>query len=521
MDALLLGEMAFQRGRLDVAVQQYEYAARYTRDPKIAERATHIAFYAGQDKVALEMAHIWEQADPGNPDIPQVLALLTLRNGDVQASLGYWRRILKAKGHTPEQIFGQMSRVLAGEKNKAAVMQLMDALMKEYGNLPEAQLSYARLAIEAKEYATAESAMNRALKLHPRWWQVYVLQAHLYIQQGDMHKAEQAMAEAIKAKPKDVELRLRYARMLFQEGKYQAAKQQFQVLIKLRPNDADVRFALGILHLQLEEYDQARRQFRYLVSHGQRVDDASYYLGSLAEQAGHLNEAKRWYSRVRHGENVYHAVRRLVFIMARQEGLETALDYLHQLSSESGSDAIRLLLLEGEVLTETRHYQRAFQHYGRALEEYPDSFDLRYSRAMVAEKLDKLDVLEEDLRTILKNNPKNADALNALGYTLADRTDRLDEAYKMIKQALALKPNDGPIMDSMGWVLYKMGRKREAVGYLERAYRILHDTEVAAHLGEVYWSLGEKVKARRIWQAAAKRDPNNEVLKRTMERFLK
>ena len=467
------------------------------------------------------MARIWEQADPRNPDIPQVLALLTLRNGDVQTSLGYWRRILKAKGHTPEQIFQQMGRVLAGEENKAAVMQLMDALMKEYGQLPDAQLSYARLAIEAKQYDRAEAALDKALKLHPRWWQVYVLRAHLYVKQGNTRKAEQAMAEAVKVKPKDVELRLRYARMLFEEGKYQEAKQQFQVLIKLRPNDADVRFALGILHLQLEEYDQAKRQFRYLVSKGQRVDDASYYLGSLAEQANHLNEAMRWYSQVRHGENVYHAVRRMVFIMARQDGLEAALDYLHQLSSESGSDAIRLQLLEGEVLTETRHYQRAFDHYSKALEDFPDSPDLLYSRAMVAEKLDKLDVLERDLRAMLKADPKNADALNALGYTLADRTDRLDEAYKLIKQALELKPNDGPVLDSMGWVLYKMGREKQALAYLERAYRILHDTEVAAHLGEVYWQLGQKDKARSLWQAAAKRDPDNQLLKQTMKRFLK
>ena len=156
-----------------------------------------------------------------------------------------------------------------------------------------------------------------------------------------------------------------------------------------------------------------------------------------------------------------------------------------------------------------------------ALEDFPDSPDLLYSRAMVAEKLDKLDVLERDLRAMLKADPKNADALNALGYTLADRTDRLDEAYKLIKQALELKPNDGPVLDSMGWVLYKMGREKQALAYLERAYRILHDTEVAAHLGEVYWQLGQKDKARSLWQAAAKRDPDNQLLKQTMKRFLK
>lgn len=521
MDALLLGEMAFNRGRMDVAVQQYSYAARYTHDPKIAERATHIAFYAGEDKVALEMAKIWEQADPKSADISQVMALLTLRNGETQASIGYWKRILRSKGSTPAQIFSQMGRVLAGEEKKDEVMQVMDALIKPYAKLPEAQLSFARLAIEAKQYPRAKTALDEALKLHPRWWQVYVLRAHMYLKQGNPKQAEQALASAVKVKPKDVELRLRYARMLFEAGNYQQAKKQFQALIKLRPHDADVRFALGILHLQLEEYPAAKKQFRYLVARGQRVDDASYYLGSLAEQSQDLEQAKRWYSQVRHGENVYHAVRRLVFIMAKQEGLESALDYLHSLSSESGSDAIRLALLEGEVLTETGHYQRAFDHYSEALDEFPDSTDLMYSRAMVAEKLDKLDVLEQDLRKILKVDPRNADALNALGYTLADRTDRYDEAHRLIKKALALKPNDGPVLDSMGWVLYKMGRPKEALAYLQRAYRILRDTEVAAHLGEVYWQLNQRDKARGVWQRAAKRDPNNPLLKRTMSRFLK
>lgn len=521
MQALLLAELAVKRGRLDVAVEQYVYAARYTHDAKIAERATRIAFFAGRDKEALEMAKIWEAADPGNPDIPQVLALLYLRNGDVQTSLLYWRRILHSEGHTPEQIFQQMGRVLAGEENKAAVMQLMDALIKEYGKLPDAQLTYARLAAEAKQYGPAHKALDKALKLHPGWWQVYVLRAHIYAKEGDWHKAEQALGDAVKAKPKDAELRLRYARMLFEQGKYQQAKLQFEVLIKLRPSDADVRFALGILHLQLEEYGQAARQFRYLVSKGQRVDDASYYLGSIAEQAKRLDEAKRWYGQVRNGENVYNAIRRTVSIMARQDGIDAALDYLHQLSSESATDAVRLLLLEGEVLTEAKQYDRAFQHYSQSLEAYPDSVDLLYSRAMVAEKLDKLDILEQDLRTILKADPNNADALNALGYTLADRTNRLDEAHTLIKQALQLKPNDGPVMDSMGWVLYKMGRSEEALKYLTRAYHILRDSEVAAHLGEVYWSLGDKTKARAIWGEAAKRDPNNELLKRVMEKYLK
>ncbi|MBD3671733.1 MAG: tetratricopeptide repeat protein, partial [Gammaproteobacteria bacterium] len=520
MYSLMLAELAVKRERYDVAVTHYLAAARYTREGDIAERATRVAFFARADKAALEAAQIWERAEPENPEIAQVLALLYLRDGQIDTSLAYWKRILNTPNHAPERIFHQMARVLGGETDKSAVLTLMHALMADYDGLPEAHLAYAKLAIEANRYALAQSELDKALKLKPGWWQVHVLRARAYTQQGDWSSAEKSLGDAVRARPDDSELRLRYARLLFERGKYKEARSQFKVLLKLRPKDADVRFALGILQVQLGELERAEAQFKYLISKGQRVDDASFYLGNLAERRGELEQARHWYGQVRRGENVYSAVRRLVFIISRQDGLDQALAYLSRLSSESASDAVRLLMLKGELLTEAGQYQRSFEHYSRALQEYPQTVDLLYSRAMVAERLGKLDVLESDLREIIRNDPDNADALNALGYTLADRTDRYKEALRLIKRALELKPNNGPIMDSMGWVLYKLGRNEDALKYLSRAYQILRDGEVAAHLGEVYWESGEKQKAEAVWNEALKNEPDNEVLKRTMEKYL-
>lgn len=519
MYAIMLAEVAVKRGNFDVAVDAYVYASEFTGDKEIAARATRLAIYAKRYQDALKTARIWEKAETENQELKHVLALLYLRNGDLDTSQRYIEAIF-SQSKSPKQVFEQLSKVLAGEENRSAVLELMVRLVKQYPKLPEAHLAYARLALVADQYQPALNSLERAAALRPNWWRVYELRSRIHVQQGQWQKAETALKKAIKLRPKDLQLGLRYARMLFQQGKYDEAKEQFSHILKLRPNDPDVLFPLGLLNMQQQRFSEAEQQFRQLVSMGQRVDDASYYLGLIAERDKRLDEARHWYRNVRSGEHVYAAVRRFTLLKMQEQGLEATLEYLHQLSFESSSDKMRLLQLEAEVLTTAKEYERAFAVYTKALDSYPDAIDLLYARSILAERLKKPEVMERDLRHILKLDPDSADAMNALGYSWADQGVHLAEAHRLIQRAHELKPDSGPILDSLGWVLYRLGKLKEAEVYLQRAYNMLRDGEVAAHLGEVYWELGEQDKARKLWNEAIKREPQHEVLQRVMKKYL-
>ncbi|MBD3609033.1 MAG: tetratricopeptide repeat protein, partial [Gammaproteobacteria bacterium] len=230
MHALLLADMAFKRNELNIAVDNYAFVAKVTQDAEIAERATRVAFYAKRYKVALEAAQIWEQQSPETREIPQIMAMLHFRSGDIDSSLTYWRKILNSNGHTAEQIFLQVSRVLANEADKEAVLRLMQALVAEYEQLPHAHLAYARLALEANDFPLAHAELNRTLQLKPHWWRANVLRAQTYSKEDKWQEAEDSLAQAVNSRPKDAELRLRYDRLLFERGSYHKAKKQFSIL---------------------------------------------------------------------------------------------------------------------------------------------------------------------------------------------------------------------------------------------------------------------------------------------------
>ena len=227
-----------------------------------------------------------------------------------------------------------------------------------------------------------------------------------------------------------------------------------------------------------------------------------YYLGQIAEISDDLGEALSSYVKVDRGEYFLNAQIRIAVILARLGDIDKAREHLQSLRSKDPAQSTRIYRAEAEILSRHDRLEDSLSVYDHAIEERPDNVDLLYARAMLAEKLDRLDILERDLRTILTNDPDNADALNALGFTLADRTNRYDEALKLLERALELKPDDYYVIDSMGWVLYRMGRLEEAVEFLQRAFMLSNDPEVAAHLGEVLWVMGRKDAARKIWDSA-------------------
>ncbi len=309
-----------------------------------------------------------------------------------------------------------------------------------------------------------------------------------------------------------------YARLLTDAKRFDDARRQFEILQVQAPNNVDVLYALGLLYLQVNRLDEAEKKFMRLTKLKKRVFDANYYLGRIAEERNKLNQASNYYQGVHGGENYLDANIRLSLILAKQGQVEKALTNIR--SIEQPGDANRLIVIqaEGEILTEEKRYEEAMALFDRAIEAKPHP-DLLYSRAMLAEKMGRLDILETDLKRILVDDPDNATALNALGYTLADRTNRYEEAYEYIKRAYELSPDDFYILDSMGWVLYRLGRLDEAVDYLRRALEIRNDPEIAAHLGEVLWVMGDKEAARKVWDTALQATPKDDRLLKVIERF--
>jgi len=280
-----------------------------------------------------------------------------------------------------------------------------------------------------------------------------------------------------------------------------------------------VHYALGLLLLQTNRAEEAKQQFVALLRLGQRTDAARYYLGQIAENADQTDTAISEYKRVSRGEHYLNAQIRAAVLLAENGDITTARSHLHGLPQPSAQQAVRIYRAEAEILSRVDDLQGAMAVYDRALVEYEGNQDLLYARAMLAERLDRIDILEADLNSILSKDPDNADALNALGFTLADRTDRHEEALVLIERAIAIKPDDFYIVDSMGWVLYRLGRYEESLNYLQRALVLSNDPEVAAHLGEVLWVIGKRDAAREVWDTALQTTPEDQRLLEVIKRF--
>ncbi len=346
-----------------------------------------------------------------------------------------------------------------------------------------------------------------------------LLYAQTLQSQGKSAEALEHLSAALSRRPDDAGLRVAYGRLLVSAKRYDEAVGEFQRVVDRNPENGEARYALALLLLQTERLDEAEQQLRALATRNTRQTSARFYLGQVAETRGRLDEAISWYRQVEQGEHFVDAQVRLGVLLARQGRLEQAREQLQSVETANARDRVRLYLVEAELLTDAGRPQDALAVHNLALEEFPEDADLLYARAMVAERLDRLDLLEADLRAILSRDPSHVQALNALGYTLADRTDRYAEAYELIAKALAQRPDDYYILDSMGWVLYRLGRPAESIEYLRRAADRSDDAEVAAHLGEVLWVLGQQAEARQVWEAALQRDPGNKRVLEVMRRL--
>lgn len=516
---LLVGEMALQRGQPETALEQYLAAARDTKNLGVIERATRIADFLSDGAAGTEMARMWLERDPKNLEARQFLANGLMRTGDTNGAVHEIEFILLVLADDRQSYF-RIASQLSREKNQDAALEVMDKLVRRHADEPYANLAYAQLATRFERLPLSLTQIDAALRLKPNWADALVLRAHILQMLNKTDEALRLYTESLSGELSgNFSLRMSYARLLLELKRFNEAYEQYTILAKDHPDNDDVIYAAALLSMQTNHNDQAEKLLLQMLKMRERTAEATYYLGQLAEKNNRMDEALDWYDQVGGGEFYVNARMRKAAIMARQGMVEEALRDLRSVKTSSPQEIMQLYMMEGDIYLEAGRHQKAYDIYDRALKDMPDNSNLLYARALAAEKLDRLDVTERDLRDILKADPNNVQALNALGYTLADRTTRYQEALMYIQRALALEPKDAAVIDSMGWVQYRLGNHGEAIAYLRRALDLTPDGEIAAHLGEVLWVTGKKDEAVDVWNRALKNAPDNKLILNVMRRF--
>lgn len=517
---VLVAELAGTGGDVEQSLAAWRRAMSLTDDPRVAERATRLALYAEKEDVALEAAERWAQlAETPGTQLHQILGFLYLRDGRAEPARRHLREVLTAGERPPQELFQRLESALGSTRDRRAALEVISDLVEEH---PEQSAGYrllTRLALEAGEPARALEAAEAGLALEPRDRDLTRLRVQALLALGETDEALATMESLARAHPDDWQLRLDYARRLLDAGRGEQALEEFEELHEARPDNADALYATALLTLEAGYPEQAREYFLALVELGDRLGAAHYFLGRIAEDSDRITEALHWYGMVEEGEYRSQAALRRAVILGRQGRMARSREAFDNYRARFPEHAIRAYLLEADMLRDTGQRQEAIRVYDEALAAHPGQTDLLYGRALLYATRGEVAEAEDDLRRILEENPQHAHALNALGYTLVDSTDRIREGLELIRRAHEQEPDDPAILDSLGWAYYRLGEYGQAVEYLERAHEEQPDGEIAAHFGEVLWQMGERDRARSVWRDALERAPEHRVLIETLERL--
>jgi tetratricopeptide (TPR) repeat protein len=516
---IMVAEIALQRGLPQMAVQTLLEVVRETGDPRIAERATRLALNSRMFNESLEAATLWLKADPQSVLARQAVAALLVDQGtltEARAPLEQWLATDKAN---VGQNFMQLSQQLSRNSDKKAVLELLRGLARPYNNVADVRLAVAQAAWNAKEVDGALTESRAALNIKPDLELAALFHAQA-LQSRSNAEAITFLGDHLKRYPKAKDVRLTYARLLAGAKRQPEARQQFELLVQEAPNNPDLSMAVGLLALQTNDYDAAEKHFQGALAAGHKEPDAIWmFLGQIHEERKNYDEALKWYAGVSSGERYLSAQGRYASVLVKQGKLPEARKHLQSIKPRDEAQGIQLVQVEANLLRDAQAFTDAYNLLGKALEGAPDSVDLLYDQAMIAEKIDRVDVMERNLRKVIALQPDHAHSYNALGYSLADRNQRLPEARKLIEKALELSPQDGYIVDSLGWVMFRQGQMRDAVVQLRRAFEMRPEAEVGAHLGEVLWVDGKRDEARKIWSDFLKENPLNDTLQSTLKRL--
>ena len=518
----LLGEIALQRGDYALAAKTYLDLARMTRDPRVARRAVEVAAQGKLTDLALEAARTWYEIEPQSPAALQMVAALLVATKQVDEAEPYLEKLLDAEGANLEQAYVQLNRLLASNPDKASNLRVVQKLAARHPELPQAHFAIAQAAGAAGDDETAFTEVRKAAAMRPSWEAPAVYEAQL-LQKKSTADAAKRLEQFVTKNPASREGRLNYARALIMDKRVPEARKQFETLLAANPGDTQLIYAIGLVAFQLKDYPVAEENMKKLAADPdyRDQDGARFVLGQIAEEQKQWPRAMEWYEQIDDGEHAFPARLRTANAMAKQGKLDAARQYLRQVSEDNPDQRPQVIVAEAQLLRDANKNKEAFDVLDKALKAEPEQPELLYDYALTAEKLEKFDLLESNLRKLMQIRPDYAHAYNALGYSFADRNTRLGEARKLIEKAIELAPEDYFIVDSLGWVQYREGDLKGAAETLRRAYSGRPDAEIGAHLGEVLWVMGQRDEANKVWQESLKTAPENETLLKTIKRLRK
>ncbi|MET0266950.1 MAG: tetratricopeptide repeat protein [Duganella sp.] len=526
MFRLTKAELEFKQGQWQGAYLTMLALAHQTGDPRLAKRAAEMALAAKQGPEALAAVRLWRSLAPASDEAAQAVLGFAVMSEDLgEAEAIFAQRLKAAPPAARGMIMFQMQQLLLRVPDKAAAFALQERVLAPYDAMLESHLILAQGAFALNDSTRARAEAEKAAAIKPDSELAAMTRAQVA---GDVDSALKVLNDFLDKYPKAREVRAAYARVLNDAKQPEAARQQFLVLLKEQPDNMATLYALGAMAMQDNNLADAEKYFtRFITVLDEHPDDERdptkvlLMLAQLAEQRGDLDTAIKWLDKVdRSDEKLYFAARlKWSVLTARQGKLETARQELAQLSANGKDEQAQIFQTDAQVLRDAGDTTTAYMVLQNAIKRYPDNPDLLYDFALSAEKVGQVELMEKALRQVMIAEPDNQHAYNALGYSLAERNERLPEAHALIEQALKMAPGDPFIMDSMGWVQFRMGNLQEAESYLRRAYAVRSDAEIAVHLGEVLFAQGDVAGAQKMWQEAHRKDPRNDALKSTLARL--
>ena len=513
---LLVAEVAGNREQYDVALANYYHQAERTRDAGVAARATRIARFLNARRAALRASQLWAELEPDNPEAQlSATAELTL-SGDLEKALVHAEKALDLGGDAPLQSLA--ATAVSEPELTQHFLPDFERLAQKYPENPEVSLAHAMMLRANKQYPEALAIARRVQEGHPGMIDAPLLESHILVDLDRRKEAIALLEKLVSVYPRESRLRLQYARLLIRDD-LPLAQKQFAELVKQHPRDGNMILSLAMIRFETKQIDEAKPLFERLLALGEHQSAAHFYLGEIAEIEQDIDASVAHYQKVEPGSDYVPAITRGTELLAEGGRTEENQAWFAELRKRHPDQAENFYLMETNLLRKHGQNEQALTLLDQAIASVGDSGRLVYTQALLNDQMGNTAAFESGMRKLLDRDPDNATILNALGYKLIEDNSRLKEAQQLIGKALQLRPDDPAIIDSMGWVQYRLGNHGEAVKYLQKALEQLPDHEIAAHLGEVLWMQGNRERAMQVWQRGLKMNPQSKIIPAAMKRL--
>jgi tetratricopeptide (TPR) repeat protein len=515
---LLLAEIASQRGELNLASELFLDLAKQTDSALLAERATRLTGLTRNGTIALEASKVWNELNKDSNDAQQALSEILIANNKLGEAKPILQKLL-LKEKTRASGFLYLNSMLSRVSDKKAVLILVADLAQPYPKLAEAHFAVVHAAWIAKDQKIYEKELTAINQIKPDWEMPILFKGQILAQENP-EEALNFYSNFLNKYPKSNDVRLEYAKLLTNGRKFNEAKNEFIKLVGAANSSAEITIAVGLLSIELEDYDLAEKYFLQSLKRNPKDKDQIYiYLAKIADKKNQGDAAIVWLNKVSSGNHFIESKLIIAEVIAKKESIDKALVFLNTINSNSLDEKLSILQLKISLLTSSNRHQEAFQLMQNEATNFAQSPEFKFDYALLADKLNKYDLMERLLREAIKIKPDYAVAYNALGYSFADRNINLEDAKKYIEVALSISPSNHYILDSMGWLYFRLGKLDLALSFIQKAYDVQPDPEIAAHLGEILWAQGKKKESNDVLELSLQSFPDNEVLKEAFRRL--